>query len=88
MSVHSHAYPQVPEEAAESGKKGFVDFKRIVWHKGFELLLAKLKEYAATGCTVMCGDDIERLIVPLILILSADYEEQYVAESSSSWREL
>ncbi|KAJ3509806.1 hypothetical protein NMY22_g16171 [Coprinellus aureogranulatus] len=78
--------PIVPEEAAESGKKGFVDFKRIVWHKGFELLLARLKQYASSGCSVPCGDGIERLIVPVILILSADYEEQCVmAAQAKAW---
>ena len=69
---------KVPEDAAESGKTGFVDFKRVVWHKAFEILLATLKQYTTTGCTVLCGDGVERLVVPAILILSADYEEQYV----------
>lgn len=29
------------------------------------------------GEMIECGDGVERLVVPLVLILSADYEEQY-----------
>ncbi|KAF6744588.1 hypothetical protein DFP72DRAFT_1078429 [Ephemerocybe angulata] len=68
--------PIVPELAEESGKRGFVDFKRVVWHSGFQELLATIKMYSKTGFPVRCGDGIERLIFPIILILSADYEEQ------------
>jgi Plavaka transposase len=66
----------VPEDADKAGKKGFVDYKRVVWHKSFKVFLKKMLEYEKTGVDVLCGDNIWRLIVPIILILCADYEEQ------------
>ena len=66
----------MPEDKNESGKKPFADFKRAVWHQAFKILLEFIFQHSKTGCSVFCGDEIERLIVPLILILSADYEEQ------------
>jgi len=39
-------------------------------------LLEAIKEHSRTGYWVRCSDDIERLLYPFILILSADYEEQ------------
>jgi hypothetical protein len=69
---------QVSEDADKAGKKDFVDYKRIVFHEGFKAFLKKLLSYEKTGVEVKCGDDIWRLIVPIIMILCADYEEQYV----------
>jgi hypothetical protein len=67
---------QVPEDEAEKGKKGYVDFKRVVWHAGFRILLESVAEYSYTGCWNKCGDDILRSLFPAVIILSADYEEQ------------
>ncbi|KAG6806401.1 hypothetical protein H0H92_011465, partial [Tricholoma furcatifolium] len=67
--------PIVHEDTAETGKKNFVNFKNAVWHTGFQKFLAKLAEYSKTGYWVTCGDGEERWLWPLILILSADYEE-------------
>ncbi|EAU90285.2 hypothetical protein CC1G_12928 [Coprinopsis cinerea okayama7 len=70
--------PIVKEDADKSGKKMFVDFKCVVWHTAFGVLLKLLKEYAPTGVSILCGDDIVRLLILIILILSADHEEQCV----------
>ncbi|KAF8961518.1 hypothetical protein BDZ97DRAFT_1921202 [Flammula alnicola] len=70
--------PIVPEDEAEKGKKSYVDFKRVVWHQSFFKLLETIAQYSKTGCWVKCGDGIERQLFPVVLILSADYEEQCI----------
>lgn len=68
---------KVQEDAAESGKAKYSDFKCIVWHKSFYELLASICELSKLGYHVECADGEIRHIFPAILILSADYEEQY-----------
>jgi hypothetical protein len=69
---------QVKEDQKYKKKKTFVNFKRAVWHRSFYELLDLVQQYSRTGCWVHCGDNIDRRFFPAILILSADYEEQYV----------
>ncbi|KAG2126460.1 hypothetical protein BD769DRAFT_1652763 [Suillus cothurnatus] len=61
-----------------SGKPAFVNFKNTVWHTSFLKLLACLVPLSKLGSSVKCWDDIVRIFYPIILILSADYEEQVV----------
>ncbi|KAG1833209.1 hypothetical protein F4604DRAFT_2019034, partial [Suillus subluteus] len=70
--------PIVEEEKQYSGTQSFVNFKNVVWHELFKCLLKSLASLSKTGFCVKCWDAIERLFYPLILILSADYEEQCV----------
>jgi len=58
------------------GKKEYVDLKHVVWHQSFFKLLETIKEYSVVGCWVTCGDGVKRHLFPIVLILSADYEEQ------------
>jgi len=67
---------KVEEDAAETGKKGFVNFKRVVWHDSFHQLLDSIHARSKDGFHIQCGDGIVRHLFPVILILSADYEEQ------------
>ena len=60
------------------GKKDYIDFKRVVWHESFRKLLDTIREPSTTGFWVKCGDNITRQLFPMVFILSADYEEQYV----------
>lgn len=69
---------QVQEDAGETGKKGFVNFKRIVWHESFYEILRSIEQYSQVGLSYTCADNILRWIYFIILIISADYEEQYV----------
>ncbi|KAG2090891.1 uncharacterized protein F5147DRAFT_764362 [Suillus discolor] len=69
---------QVPEDPEHAGKSSFVDFKNAVWHESFLKLLESVIQISRTGYLFECGDAIQRLLWPLILILSADYEEQCV----------
>ena len=68
---------KIEEDASESGKKGYVDFKRVVWHKSFHEILATIQKLSKVGYNIECADGVVRHIFPAILILSADYEEQY-----------
>ncbi|EPQ59138.1 hypothetical protein GLOTRDRAFT_103193 [Gloeophyllum trabeum ATCC 11539] len=70
--------PIVKESPKDSGKSSFADFKQIVWHEAFYKLLTDVEKYARTGYAFECADKIIRLLFPIILILSADYEEQCV----------
>ena len=75
-SVTTNAGAQVEEDSAKSGKKGFVDFKRVVWHKAFYEIVESIEKHAELGFVLDCGDGVRRKIYPSILIVSADYEEQ------------
>ncbi|KAG2741149.1 hypothetical protein P692DRAFT_20688451, partial [Suillus brevipes Sb2] len=68
--------PIVSEDADEDGKPGFVNFKRVVWHESFLKLLELVVQYSKTGYTHQCFDKVMRWLFPILLILSADYEEQ------------
>ncbi|KAH6884046.1 hypothetical protein BKA70DRAFT_1059513, partial [Coprinopsis sp. MPI-PUGE-AT-0042] len=74
----------IDEDADKQNKKPFVDFKCVVWHESFYEIVKSLENHAAMGCSIVCGDGIEHLVCPVILILSADYEEQYMFSSSCS----
>jgi hypothetical protein len=39
-------------------------------------VIKSIIEYSKTGCFFKCGDGVVRWIFPILLILSADYEEQ------------
>ena len=66
------------ENAGETGKKKYINLKRVVWHEGFKEVLKSIVEYSKTGIWKDCADGVRRWLYPIILILSADYEEQYV----------
>ncbi|KAG1756155.1 hypothetical protein EDD22DRAFT_981579 [Suillus occidentalis] len=70
--------PIVKEDPKHSKKKSFVNFKNAVWHESFLKLLEAVIVHSKSGYWFECWDRIQRLLWPLILILSADYEEQCV----------
>jgi hypothetical protein len=53
-----------------------VNFKNAVWHESFYKLLESIVQLRHTGYWFEGLDKIRYLLWPLILILSADYEEQ------------
>ncbi|KAI5982651.1 hypothetical protein EDD15DRAFT_2377451 [Pisolithus albus] len=67
--------PIVPELAKEESKTGYVNFKHVIWHEAFLKLLEKVAELSKVGYLHECYDGVLRWLFPLILILSADYEE-------------
>ena len=68
---------KLEEEAEESGKRGYANFKRVIWHDSFYELLDSIRVHSKTGFFIMCADGIVHHLYPAILILSANYEEQY-----------
>ncbi|KAG1874106.1 hypothetical protein C8R48DRAFT_745988 [Suillus tomentosus] len=66
----------VSEDADEEGKPGFVNLKCIIWHEAFLKLLELVAQHSKSGYSHTCYDKITRWLFPIILILSADYEEQ------------
>ncbi|KAK7454067.1 hypothetical protein VKT23_011580 [Stygiomarasmius scandens] len=69
-------HPIVPEDSAHTHKKDFVDFKSIVWHESASKIFESIFQYSQTGYAMTCGDLISRLLFPLVMIASSDYEEQ------------
>ncbi|KAG2133600.1 uncharacterized protein EDB93DRAFT_1254811 [Suillus bovinus] len=67
---------QVSEDADEEGKPGFVNLKCVIWHEAFLKLLELVAQHSKSGYSHTCYDKIARWLFPIILILSADYEEQ------------
>jgi hypothetical protein len=67
---------QVSDPEKDKDRASWVNFKRVVWHDSFYELLKTIKEYSSSGCWITCSDGVDRHIYPLIMILSADYEEQ------------
>ncbi|KAI6154902.1 hypothetical protein BKA82DRAFT_4010622 [Pisolithus tinctorius] len=55
----------VPELAKEEGKTGYANFKHVIWHTAFFQLLKKVVELSK----------VLHWLFPLVLILSANYEE-------------
>ncbi|KAL0564298.1 hypothetical protein V5O48_017752 [Marasmius crinis-equi] len=70
--------PIVSEDAERTHKTDFVDFKAVVWHESARYIFESIVDHSKTGCFVRCGDTISRTLYPLIMIDSADYEEQCV----------
>ncbi|KAG2065452.1 hypothetical protein BDR04DRAFT_1130398 [Suillus decipiens] len=68
--------PIVEEDADEEGKSGFTNLKCAVWHESFMTFLELVVQYSKTGYSRRCHDQILRWLFPILLILSADYEEQ------------
>ncbi|KAG2136263.1 hypothetical protein BD769DRAFT_1352368, partial [Suillus cothurnatus] len=77
--------PIVKEDKKHSGKPVYVNFKNAVWHQSFLKILACLTPLSKFGSAVKCRDDIICIFYPIILILSADYEEQFVSILMLPW---
>jgi Plavaka transposase len=52
-----------------------------VWHKAFYEIVESIEKHTELGFSLYCGDGVRRKLYPYILIVSADYEEQYVVVS-------
>ncbi|KAH9010864.1 hypothetical protein EDB84DRAFT_1570105 [Lactarius hengduanensis] len=70
--------PIVPEDPMGHKKPSFVNLKRTIWHESFSMVVQSIVTHSKTGCWLECGDGVERWLFPIVLILSADYEEQCV----------
>lgn len=75
---------KVKDDPSRSGKQKFADFKAAVWHESFKRILKCLRSKRKRGGWVECWDELQRLMFPIVPILSADYEEQCVQSGVSS----
>jgi hypothetical protein len=67
---------QVEGDASDTGKTSFADFKSVVWHESFHKILASISAHSVSGHWHKCADGVSCHFFLLVLILSADYEEQ------------
>ncbi|KAG2116407.1 uncharacterized protein F5147DRAFT_743074 [Suillus discolor] len=70
--------PIVKDDPSRSGKQKFADFKAAVWHESFKRILKCLTSKRKHGGWVECWDKLQRLMFPIVPILSADYKEQCI----------
>ncbi|KAG1864594.1 hypothetical protein C8R48DRAFT_747876 [Suillus tomentosus] len=70
--------PIVKDDPSRSGKQKFADFKAVVWHESFKRILMCLRSKRKCGGWVEYWDELQRLMFPIVPILSADYEEQCI----------
>ncbi|KAI9444316.1 hypothetical protein H4582DRAFT_2071883 [Lactarius indigo] len=70
--------PDIPETAEGSGKTGFTNFKRKVWHHAFHCIIESIVDKSKAGYWLQCVDGTQQQFFPGIITLSADYEEQCV----------
>ena len=66
---------KVPKPAKDEGKLTYMNYKHVRWHKAFLCILDKLAKLSNVGYRHKCYDEIVQWPFPIILILSADYEE-------------
>ncbi|KAG1851348.1 hypothetical protein DFJ58DRAFT_729007 [Suillus subalutaceus] len=70
--------PIVPTDSNNDGKLSYTNLKRVIWHKAFIKLLESIILCSKTGFAHKCFNTTMWWLYPLILLLSADYEEQCV----------
>lgn len=67
---------QIKDDPKHVGTAAWANFKCNVWHRAVAIVIETIKKIF--GEMLECGNGIERLLFPFILILCADYKEQYV----------
>ena len=65
------------DDEMDKGKRGYINMKHRMYHAGIRKILERFYAAGESGIMWHCGDDIDRLIVPIMLLLAGDYEEQY-----------
>ncbi|KAF8869135.1 hypothetical protein BD779DRAFT_1682542 [Infundibulicybe gibba] len=71
--------PILKEEESQKKKKEYIDFKRMIWHETFRVLLSTIRNKSFTGVHFKLPNSTDILhLFPWIMVLSADYEEQCV----------
>lgn len=77
-SLTFNVHVQPDDDPLEAGKVEWVDIKREIWHSAVQKVVESIKTHAEFGTSIRCGDGKERQIFPRIIMISANYEEQYV----------
>ncbi|KAI6046824.1 hypothetical protein EDC04DRAFT_2536133, partial [Pisolithus marmoratus] len=68
--------PIVPEDSANDRKFSYTNLKRVVWHQVILKLLNTITHLSKASFAYKTHDGLMRTLYLIILILSADYEEQ------------
>ena len=75
----------MPDQPGKEGaSKEYVNFKRAVWHECLQIFFLPIKDKTLIGVWILCPDGKERWFFVAVIILSADYEEQY--NTLLNWR--
>ncbi|KAI5996963.1 hypothetical protein EDD15DRAFT_2528643 [Pisolithus albus] len=70
--------PIVPADSGNEGKLSWMNLKRVVWHESFLKILDSIVSLSKVGFAYQTFEGTVRRLYPVILILSADYEEQCI----------
>ncbi|KAF8875181.1 hypothetical protein BD779DRAFT_1701646 [Infundibulicybe gibba] len=72
--------PILKEDESQKKKKAYVNFKRVIWHETFRILLSTIRDKSFTGAYFKLPNAAEDVLhlFPWIMVFSADYEEQCV----------
>ncbi|KAI5983591.1 hypothetical protein EDD15DRAFT_2533716 [Pisolithus albus] len=70
--------PIVPADSGNEGKLSWTNLKRVVWHESFLKILDSIVSLSKVGFAYQTFEGTVRRLYPVILILSADYEEQCI----------
>lgn len=73
---------KLKEEGGKKSDSEFVHYKRVVWHKSFKAILLPITDLSKSGLWLICGDKEDHQLWIWIVILSADYEEQWALFAS------
>lgn len=75
---HSPILCKIVDDEKDKGKKGYINMKHRMYHAAIRKILERFYTAGKTGIMWHCGDDVDRLICPIVLLLTGDYEEQCV----------
>ncbi|KAI9434760.1 hypothetical protein BJY52DRAFT_1131497, partial [Lactarius psammicola] len=68
----------IKDDSDDCNKSSFTNFKQAVWHESFFVIIQSIILHLKTSCWVECGNGVKQWLFPIVLMLSTDYEKQYV----------
>lgn len=67
---------QIDDVEEEKMKPGFINHRRDLYHRVWDIILRSILESAKLGSAMLCADGVTRVFHILVKIVSADFEEQ------------
>ncbi len=74
----SFVFYQIQDDEMDKGKTKYTNMKEAIYHAAVRKILEKFIAASHTGVTWLCGDEVIRWIIPILLLLAADFKEQCV----------